>query len=407
MADGADGGKNAEKKNWRAQTLNIHGGSELRSPYGETSEAIYLTSGYVYDSAGQARDRFTGDDEGYVYSRYGNPTVSMFEERMRLLEGAQAAMATSSGMAAVNAVLMSIAEQGARIVASKALFGASLYLLNQLLPRFGVETVLVDGSSLDEWRTAAGQGADLFFLESPTNPTLELVDIAAVAQIAHEAGGVLAVDNVFASPVLQKPLELGADIVLYSATKHIDGQGRCLGGVVLGAEEYINGPLREYIRQSGPSLSPFNAWVMLKGLETLGLRMERHCANAARLADFLAAHDKVVRLIYPGRKDHPQHELAMRQMNGSGGPMLAFELKGGQDAAFTFMNALEIVRICNNLGDAKSLITHPATTTHQRLSDEERAELGINSALVRLSVGLEDTGDLIADLDQALGAVGV
>jgi len=375
----------------------------MRSQFGETSEALYLTSSYVYPSPEEAEKRFKGEVEGYIYSRYGNPTVSMFEERMRLLEGAEAAMATSSGMAAVNAVFMSHLSAGDHVLAAKALFGASLYLLNELLPRLGIETTLVDGGDLEAWQAAIRPDTKLVFLETPTNPTLELIDLEGVAKIAHSVGARLVVDNVFATPILQQPLKFGADIVLYSATKHIDGQGRCLGGVVLGSADYINGDFREYVRQTGPSLSPFNAWVMLKGLETLSLRVRQHCENAAKIADFLAGHDEIARVMYPGRADHPQHDLCQKQM-GAGGPLVAFEVKGGKREAFAFMNKLSIIKICNNLGDAKSLITHPTTTTHQRLSDEERAELGISPSLLRLSVGLEDAQDLIEDLEQALVA---
>ena len=297
----------------------------MRSPYGETSEALYLTSAYVYDSPEEAEKRFTGEAEGFVYSRYGNPTTKMFEERMRLLEGAQSCLSMSSGMAAVNAVFMSLLQKGDHVVASRALFGASLYLLNELLPRFGVESTLVDGGDMQDWRKAIRPNTKLLFLETPTNPTLELVDIKQVADIAHEAGALLVVDNVFATPILQQPLQLGADIVLYSATKHIDGQGRCLGGVVLGEEEYIQGPLREYLRQTGPTISPFNSWVMLKGLETLALRVQRHSESAARIAEFLSAQ-KGVRAIYPGLPDHPQHLLCQRQMS-AGGPMVSFDVK--------------------------------------------------------------------------------
>lgn len=396
-------GRKDAGRNWRPATRSIHGAGDMRSQYGETSEALYLTSAYVYDAPEEAEGRFRGEREGFVYSRYGNPTVAMFEERMRLLEGAEAAMATASGMAAVNAVLMSQLAAGDHVVASNALFGASLYILNVLLPRFGVKTTVIDGSDLANWEQAVTPGTKLVFLETPTNPTLDIIDVAAVAKIAHAAGARLVVDNVFATPVLQRPLELGADIVLYSATKHIDGQGRCLGGIVLGTKEYIGGQLYEYIRQTGPSLSPFNAWVMLKGLETLAVRVERHCANALKVADFLAGHRKIARTIYPGRADHPQHDLAMAQMSGSGGPMVTFEIGGGKKEAFAFMKRLEIVKICNNLGDAKSLITHPPTTTHFRLSDAERARLGITPAMMRLSVGLEDPDDLIEDLAQALG----
>ena len=386
---------------WRSDTRSIHGAGEMRSQYGETSEALYLTSSYVYPSPEEAAKRFTGEADGYVYSRYGNPTVSMFEERMRLLEGAEAAMATSSGMAAVNALFMSQLASGDHVLASRALFGASLYLLNELLPRLGIETTLVDGGDLEAWQAGIRSDTKLVFLETPTNPTLELVDIEAVAKIAHSVGAKLAIDNVFATPILQKPFELGADIVLYSATKHIDGQGRCLGGIVLGSSEYIDGELREYIRQTGPSLSPFNAWVMLKGLETLSIRVRQHCENAARVADFLGSHKAVERVMYPGSPDHPQHELCKKQM-GAGGPLVSFEVKGGQAEAFAFMNKLSIIKICNNLGDAKSLITHPVTTTHQRLSDEERVELGIRPSLMRLSVGLEDAQDIIEDIEGAL-----
>ncbi len=394
-------GDSRDGAGWRSDTRMVHGAGEMRSPFGETSEALYLTSSYVYPSAEEAEKRFAGEAEGYVYSRYGNPSVSMFEERMRLLERAEAAMATSSGMAAVNAVFMSHLAAGDHVLASRALFGASLYLLNELLPRLGIETTLVDGGDLAAWQKNIRPDTKLVFLETPTNPTLQLVDIAGVAAIAHSVGASLAVDNVFATPILQRPLELGADIVLYSATKHIDGQGRCLGGIILGSEEYINGELREYIRQTGPSLSPFNAWVMLKGLETLSIRVRRHCDNADHIAAFLARHPAVERVIYPGRKDHPQHDLCKKQMS-AGGPLVAFEIKGGQHEAFAFMNRLSIVRICNNLGDAKSLVTHPVTTTHQRLSAKERAELGISPALMRLSVGIEDARDLVEDLEQAL-----
>jgi O-succinylhomoserine sulfhydrylase len=400
--EGDDHGR--DHTDWRLDTRSIHGAGEMRSQYGETSEALYLTSSYVYPSAQEAERRFTGDAEGYIYSRYGNPTVSMFEERMRLLEGAEAAMATSSGMAAVNAVFMSQLSSGDHVLASKSLFGASLYLLNELLPRLGIETTLVDGGDLQAWRNGLRDNTRLVFLETPTNPTLELVDIEEVARIGHSVGARVAVDNVFATPILQKPLQLGADIVLYSATKHIDGQGRCLGGVVLGGKDYIDGEFREYVRQTGPSLSPFNAWVMLKGLETLSIRVRQHCANAARLADFLETHKAVARVMYPGHADHPQSDLCRKQMT-AGGPMVAFEIVGGQREAFAFMNRLSIIRICNNLGDAKSLITHPVTTTHQRLSDDERDALGIRASLMRLSVGLEDAQDLVEDLEQALATI--
>ncbi len=386
---------------WQPDTELVHGGV-LRSQFGETAEAIFLTQGYVYPSAEAAEARFTGEDPGFIYSRYANPTVAMFEERIRLLEGAEAARGTASGMAAVATALMSIVSAGDHIVAAKALFGSCLYIIEELLPRFGVAYTLVDGKDLDAWRKAMRKTTKAVFLETPTNPTLEIVDIAAVAKIAHEFGALVVVDNVFATPLLQRPLRLGADIVVYSATKHIDGQGRCLGGVVLGSAEFID-RAHTFLKHTGPSLSPFNAWVLLKGLETLPLRVERQSQSAARLADLIAAHPKVTRALYPGRKDHPQHDLAIRQM-GSGSTMIAFEVKGGKPGAFKVANALRLIKISNNLGDAKSLITHPATTTHQRLPPEVRASLGIGESMLRLSVGIEHIDDLLADLGQALDA---
>ena len=374
-----------------------------RSQFGETSEAIFLNSGYVYDNAEQAERRFKGDEEGFVYSRYSNPTVDMFEKRMCALEGAEAARGTASGMAAVNASLFSFLKAGDHVVSARALFGSCRYIVEDLLPRFGVETTLIDGRDLSAWEAAMRPNTRAVFFETPTNPVLELVDIEAVAKIAHRAGALVVVDNVFATPMLQRPIPLGVDIVVYSATKHIDGQGRCLGGVVLGTKDFIEDKLHTYLKQTGPSLSPFNAWVLLKGLETLPLRVERHGASAAAIADFLAERKEVARVFYPGRDDHPQRELAKRQMAG-GGPMVAFEVKGGKREAFRFMNALQIFKITNNLGDAKSLVTHPSTTTHQRLTPEQRAELGIFDRSVRLSIGLEDVEDLKADLDQALRA---
>ena len=387
---------------WRPQTRLVRGGL-ARSEFGETAEALYLTSGYVYDDAEQAAARFTNREPGYIYSRYGNPTVSMFEERMALLEGTAAARAVASGMAAVNAALMCQVRAGDRVVASRALFGSCRYIIEELLPRFGVTTTLVDGPDLAQWRAALKPGTRCVFIETPANPTLELIDIKAVAGLAHAAGARLIVDNVFATPILQKPIPLGADIVVYSATKHIDGQGRCLAGIVLGTESYITDELQPYLRHTGPSLSPFNAWIMLKGLETLELRVRQHCINAATVADFLAGHPAVTRLLYPGRADFPQRALAQQQMTGAGS-VLSFELKGDKARAFRFLNALNLIDISNNLGDTKSLITHPATTTHQRLAPEERARMGISENLVRLSVGLEDAADLIEDLDQALSA---
>ena len=387
---------------WRPQTRLVRGGLS-RSEFGETAEALYLTSGYVYEDAEQAEARFKNREAGFIYSRYGNPTVSMFEERMALLEGVPAARAVASGMAAVNAALMCQLKAGDCVVASRALFGSCRYIIEEVLPRFGITSTLVDGPDLEQWRTALKPGTRCVFIETPANPTLEMIDIRAVADLVHAVGARLIVDNVFATPVLQKPIPLGADIVLYSATKHIDGQGRCLAGIVLGSDSFITDELQPYLRHTGPSLSPFNAWIMLKGLETLELRVRQHCANAAAVADFLAGHPAVARLLYPGRADFPQAALARQQM-AAGGSIVSFELKGDQARAFRFLNALNLVDISNNLGDTKSLITHPATTTHQRLAPEERAKMGIRENLVRLSVGLEDPADLIEDLDQALSA---
>jgi O-succinylhomoserine sulfhydrylase len=394
--------KKTPGRDWRPATQLVHGGT-LRSQFGETSEAIFLNSGYVYDNAEQAERRFKGDEEGFVYSRYSNPTVDMFEKRMCALEGAEAARGTASGMAAVTASLLSFLKAGDHVVSARALFGSCRYIVEDLLPRFGVESTLIDGRDLSAWEGAMKRNTRAVFFETPTNPVLELVDIEAVAEIAHRAGALVVIDNVFATPLLQRPMPLGADIVVYSATKHIDGQGRCLGGVVLGRKDFIDDKLHTFLKQTGPSLSPFNAWVLLKGLETLPLRVERHGASAAAIADFLAERKEVVRVFYPGRADHPQVELAKRQMAG-GGPMVAFEAKGGKREAFRVMNAMQIFKISNNLGDAKSLVTHPATTTHQRLTPEQRAELGIYDRSIRLSIGLEDVEDLKADLDQALRA---
>jgi len=387
----------------RPATQLVHGGI-LRSQFGENSEALFLTQSYVYDSAEQAEARFRGQDPGFIYSRYNNPTVHMFEERMRLLEGAEAARATASGMAAVTAVFLSWLKTGDHVVAAKALFGSCRYVIEDLLPRYGITSTLVDGNDLAAWKKAATKKTKAFFLESPTNPTLEIYDIAAIAEIAHKAGARLVVDNVFATPLLQQPLELGADIVVYSATKHIDGQGRVLGGIILADAKFIADNVHTFLRQTGPSLSPFNAWVLLKGLESLEVRVERESANAAKLADVLAAHKAVTRVLYPGRADHPQYALAKRQMKG-GSTLIAFEVNGGRKGAFKAANALEIIGISNNLGDAKSLLTHPSTTTHQRLSEEARLELGITQGLLRLSVGLEDAADLAEDLTRALDTV--
>ncbi|WP_299811485.1 O-succinylhomoserine sulfhydrylase [uncultured Roseibium sp.] len=390
-------------ENWRPSTTLVHGGT-MRSPFGETSEALYLTQGFVYGNAEAAEARFNGEDPGYVYSRYANPTVSMFEDRLKALEGAEAARGTASGMAAVNLALMAAVKAGDHVIAAKALFGSCRYICETLLPRFGVESTLVDGTDIAQWKAAVRPNTRALFLESPTNPTLEVIDIAAVADIAKEAGARLIVDNVFATPMYQSPLQLGADVVVYSATKHIDGQGRCLGGVVLSDEEWITEEVMPFVKHTGPHMSPFSAWVLLKGLETLPIRVARQSESAAQIADFLAGKPKVKQLIYPGRDDHPQAEVAKRQMRG-GSTMLAIEIEGGKEAAFRFTNALEIVRISNNLGDAKSLITHPATTTHQSIGEEARAELGITDGILRLSVGLEDPQDLLEDVEKALAAV--
>ncbi|RME97635.1 MAG: O-succinylhomoserine sulfhydrylase [Alphaproteobacteria bacterium] len=387
---------------WRPATALVHKGT-IRSQFGEMSEAMFLTSGYAYESAEQAEARFKGDLEGFVYSRYSNPTVAMFETRMCALEGAEAARGTASGMAAVTAALLSHLKAGDHVVAGRVLFGSCLYVVETLLPKFGVESTLVDGTDLDAWAAAMRPNTRAILFETPTNPTLELVDIEGVCALAREAGALSVIDNVFATPILQRPMQLGADVVVYSATKHIDGQGRCLGGIVLGNQDYIENTLHDFYKHTGPSMSPFNAWVMLKGLETLPLRIAHASASAARVADFLAARPEVARVLYPGRSDHPQHALARRQM-ASGGPLVSFDLKGGKAAAFRFMNALKLFKITNNLGDSKSLITHPATTTHQRLGEEGRAAIGIGEGLLRLSLGLEDVEDLLDDLDRACEA---
>lgn len=377
----------------------VHAGA-ARSQHGEMSEALYLTQGFAYDSAEAAAARFNGADDGFVYARYGNPTVRMFEERIAALEGAEDAFATASGMAAVNAAMTSQLKAGDHIVAARALFGSCLYIVETLLPRFGVAVNLVDGLDLDQWRRAMRPETVAVFLESPSNPTLEIIDIAAVSEIAHGVGARVVVDNVFATPVFQRPLALGADVVIYSATKHIDGQGRCLGGVVLGTRRFIRDVLEPYMKHTGGAMSPFNAWVMLKGLETLDIRARAQALSAAEIADTLADHPLVRRVIYPGRADHPQFEMASRQLQ-TGGTMIALDL-GDQETAFRFMNALRIVLISNNLGDAKTIITHPRTTTHQRLNEEQRLALGIGPGLLRLSIGLESADDLIADLTNAL-----
>jgi O-succinylhomoserine sulfhydrylase len=388
---------------WRLATRLVRGGTR-RSGFGETSEAIFMTSGFRYDAAETAAERFAGTAEGFTYSRLSNPTVAMFEERMSLIEGLPVAKATATGMAAVNAALTCQLRAGDKVVGAKALFGSCRYILEQILPRFGIVTELVTGSDNDAWTRAITPGTKTVFVETPANPTLDVVDLEHVCKAAHAVGATVIVDNVFATPLLQRPTDYGADVVVYSGTKHIDGQGRALGGVILCSEKFFEDHLNQYLRHTGPTMSPFNAWILLKGLETLDLRVERMCANAARVADFLAESGKLDRVLYPGRKDHPQHALAMRQMK-AGGSVITVDVPGGRDGAFRLLNALQIIDISNNLGDAKSLMTHPSSTTHRSLSDAARAELGIIEGTLRLSVGLEDPLDLIDDLDQALGRI--
>ncbi len=394
-------------EDWRLETRLVQGGLD-RSHHGETAEALFLTSGFVYERAEHAEDRFRDRAPGFMYSRYGNPTVSTFEERLAAIEGAEACCAVGSGMAAVNAALMCRLEAGDRVVAARALFGSCRHIIANILPRFGIEHEFVDGTDLDQWRAALSRPTALVFFETPSNPTLELVDIAAVAELAHAAGAEVVVDNVFSTPLLQRPLEEGADVVVYSATKHIDGQGRCLGGAILGRKSYRDDILHPYLKHTGPSLSPFNAWVLLKGLETLPLRVARQCQSAQRIAEHLEAHPKVRRTLYPGLASHPQHELARRQMQ-AGSTLVAFHVGSGanggdgdKERAFEVLNRLRLAVISNNLGDSKTMVTHPATTTHSKLPVEERRTLGITDDLIRLSIGLEHVDDLIADLDQAL-----
>jgi len=401
--DGAISNKKArtDQSTWRPQTRAVRGG-QVRSNFDETSEALFLTSGYAYSSAEEAEATFKGESTHYQYSRFGNPTVSMFENRLAALEGAEACRATSTGMSAVFYALLALLKAGDRVVAARQLFGSCHYIVSDLLPRYGVQSELVDGGDLAQWEKALSKPTQAVLFESPSNPMLDIVDIRAVCDLAHKAGAQVVLDNAFATPILQRPLEWGADVVVHSATKYIDGQGRTLGGAVLGSREFIIDKLQLIIRNTGPSLSPFNAWVLVKGMETLGLRVERHCANAAKVADALAGHPAVGRVLYPARKDHPQHALAMKQLSGGGG-VVTFDLKAGKWAAFETLNRLKIVDISNNLGDAKSMVTHPATTTHMRIGAEERARLGITDGTVRISVGLEDVEDIIADLTQALG----
>ncbi|MEY9881694.1 O-succinylhomoserine sulfhydrylase [Bradyrhizobium sp. USDA 329] len=386
--------------NYRPETRLVHSGT-LRSQFGETSEALFLTQGYVYNSAEECEARFKGEDPGFIYSRYSNPTIAMFERRMIELEGAEAARSAATGMAAVTTAILAPLKAGDHVVASRALFGSCLYVIQDLLPRYGIETTLVDGLDLDQWQRALKPNTKTFFLESPTNPTLDVLDIPGIAEIAHKGGARLVVDNVFATPIWQSPLALGADVVVYSATKHIDGQGRCLGGIILSSEAFIAEHIHNFMRQTGPSISPFNAWVLLKGLETLAVRVRAQTDTAARIAEVLASHPKISRLVYPGRADHPQAALVKKQMRG-GSTLVGFEVKGGKQAAFRVLNELKLAKISNNLGDAKSLVTHPATTTHQRLKPEDRAALGISEGFIRFSAGLEHADDLIEDLTAAL-----
>ncbi len=385
---------------FRPATQLVHGGI-ARSLYGETSEALFLTSGFVYDSAEQAEDTFTGAVSHYQYSRFGNPTVDMLEKRLAGIEGAEACRATATGMAAVHGAMLSHLKSGDHVVASRALFGSCHWIVSTLLPRYGISSEFVDGTDPDAWRKALSRPTALVLVESPSNPMLEMVDLRAVSRMAHAAGAIVVVDNVFATPLLQKPIELGADVVVYSCTKHIDGQGRVLGGAVLGRKAWVEGTLQPFLRNTGPSLSPFNAWLLLKGLETLNLRVQAASASAATIADMLARHPAMSRVWFPSRPDHPQHALAMSQMS-AGGTLVAFELAGGKPAAFRAMNAFRLIAVSNNLGDSKSLVTHPATTTHMRIGAEERARLGITDGVVRLSVGLEDVADLTDDLTQSL-----
>jgi O-succinylhomoserine sulfhydrylase len=387
---------------WRPATLAVRGGL-ARTEFDETAEAIFLTSGFVYDSAADAEAAFSGDVDRYVYSRYGNPTVRGFEERLRLVEGAPACFATASGMAAVWVAMAALVQQGDRVVAARSLFGSCFVVLDEILRRFGVHTDFVDGSDLDQWRDALRTPATAVFFESPSNPMQELVDVRAVCELAHAAGAKVVVDNVFATPVLQRPMELGADVVVYSATKHIDGQGRTLGGAVLGSTDFISGPVQNLMRHTGPSLSPFNAWVLTKGLETMAMRVERATASALELARYLEQHPRISWVRYPFLDSHPQRELAGRQMSG-GGTVITFEVDGGKAEAFALLDSLRCIDISNNLGDAKSLVTHPATTTHRRLGPQGRAAVGITDGVVRLSVGLEDVRDLRDDLEQGLTA---
>lgn len=390
-----------DTRKWKPQTCAVRGGLK-RSSFDETSEALFLTSGYAYNSAEEAEATFKGESTHFQYSRFGNPTVAMFQDRLAALEGAEACLATATGMSAVFYALLALLKSGDRIVAARQLFGSCHYIINELLPKYGIKGEFVDGGDLAQWEKALSKPANAVLFESPSNPMLDIVDVRAVCDLAHKAGAQVVLDNAFATPILQRPLEFGADIVVHSATKYIDGQGRALGGAILGSRSFIIDKLQPITRNTGPSMSPFNAWVFVKGLETLGLRIDRHCANAAKVADALVKNPRIGRVLYPGRPDHPQHKLAARQMSNFGG-VVTFDIKGGKTATFKALNHLQLVDISNNLGDAKSMVTHPATTTHMRIGAEERAKLGIGDGTVRISVGLEDVEDVIADLTQALG----
>lgn len=389
-----------DTRNWKPQTRAVRGGLN-RSSFDETSEALFLTSGYAYNSAEEAEATFKGESTHFQYSRFGNPTVSMFQDRLAALEGAEACLATATGMSAVFYALLALLKAGDRIVAARQLFGSCHFIVNDLLPKYGIKGEFVDGGDLRQWEKALSTPAQAVLFESPSNPMLDIVDVKAVCDLAHKAGAKVVLDNAFATPILQRPLEFGADVVVHSATKYIDGQGRALGGAILGSREFIIDKLQPITRNTGPSLSPFNAWVFVKGMETLGLRIDRHCANARKVADALAQNSRISRVLYPGRPDHPQHALAARQMSNFGG-VVTFDVKGGKNACFEALNRLKIVDISNNLGDAKSMVTHPATTTHMRIGAEERAKLGIGDGTVRISVGLEDVDDIIEDVTQAL-----
>ena len=394
---------NAVKSKWRSATNLVRGGTN-RSNFAETNEAIFMTSGYVYETAEQAQRAFKGEEDRFIYSRFSNPTVGMFEDRMALLEGAQSCRATATGMAAVTAAIASSVRTGNRLVASRALFGSCDYICRELMPRYGVESILVDGTNLTEWEAALSEPTAVVFMETPSNPQMDIIDINAVCKMAHMVGARVIVDNVFATPILQRPLELGADVVVYSTTKHIDGQGRAMGGCILTNDvEWSNGDLLQFMRHTGPSLSPFNAWIHLKGLETLEIRVERHVRSAQKVAEFLEDQLVVKSVLFPGLESHPQYALAQEQMSGPG-TVVCFEIDGNIARTFKILNSMKMIDISNNLGDAKSLITHPATTTHQRLTPEGRLEVGITDSFVRLSVGLEDVDDIIEDLDQALKA---